>query len=425
MANTVDKVLNIALAEEGYLEKSASAYKADPSVLDRKTDGAGYDNYTKYGRDMHAVYPAVMDFPAAWCDAFTDWCFYKAYGVSTAKSLLCGNFDDYTVNSAKKYEEKGALDTTPSVGAQIFFTKNGKPSGCYHTGLVYQIDDTYIYTIEGNTSAGTGVVANGGSVAKKKYVTKNQVGKVLFGHPKYDASVYTTDNAVTIWKYLKNKGLNDYAVAGLMGNLYAESGLNPKNLQNSANKRLGLSDDEYTAAVDNGTYKNFTSDKAGYGLAQWTYSARKKNLAAFVRAKGCSIGDLAVQLEFLWEELCGYKGVMESLKTAKSVREASDAVLLGYEKPKDQSDKVKETRASYGQRYFDKYAGKTIPLYTVIVNTGKLNVRKGPGLTYASLGTVQNGEQYAIVEESVDDRGKKWGRLEAINGWISLTYTRR
>ena len=98
MANTVDKVLAIAKAEVGYCEKSASAYKKDPTILDSKTKGAGYDNYTKYGRDMHKLYPAVMDFPAAWCDCFVDWCFQKAYKVSNAKKLLAGNFDDYTCN---------------------------------------------------------------------------------------------------------------------------------------------------------------------------------------------------------------------------------------------------------------------------------------------------------------------------------------
>lgn len=186
MTNTVDKVISIALAEEGYLEKSAAAYKKDPSVLDRKTDGAGSDNYTKYGRDMHKLYPTVMDFPAYWCDCFVDWCFYKAYGAEEARKLLCGNFDDYTVNSSGMYKKAGQLDTIPTVGAQVFFTKNGQTSGCYHTGLVYHVDGTYFYTVEGNTTGASGVVANGGGVAKKKYSISGQKGKVLFGHPKYD-----------------------------------------------------------------------------------------------------------------------------------------------------------------------------------------------------------------------------------------------
>lgn len=190
---TVDKVLKIAADEVGYLEKSATAYKKDPSCIDEKTRGAGSDNYTKYGRDMHKVYPAVMDFPAYWCDAFVDWCFYKAYGVTNAKGLLGGNFDDYTVASCQLYKNKKALDTTPTKGSQVFFTRNGQVSGCHHTGLVYKVDKTYFYTIEGNTSGASGVVSNGGGVAKKKYSISAYKGKVLFGHPKYDKSNKTSD----------------------------------------------------------------------------------------------------------------------------------------------------------------------------------------------------------------------------------------
>lgn len=186
MANTVDKVLKIAEAEVGYLEKSAAAYRKNPKILDEKTAGAGTDNYTKYGRDMHKIYPAVMDFPAYWCDCFVDWCFYKAYGISNAKKLLAGNFNDYTVASCQLYKNKKALNTTPKIGDQVFFTKNGQVSGCYHTGLVYKIDNTYFYTIEGNTNSGAVAIRNGGGVVRKKYNIKGMTGRVLFGHPKYD-----------------------------------------------------------------------------------------------------------------------------------------------------------------------------------------------------------------------------------------------
>ena len=74
MANTVDKVLSIAEAEVGYLEKSKSAYQKDPNVIYSKTEGAGYDNYTKYGKEMHDLYPSVMDFPASYCDAHFFYC---------------------------------------------------------------------------------------------------------------------------------------------------------------------------------------------------------------------------------------------------------------------------------------------------------------------------------------------------------------
>lgn len=163
-----------------------------------------------------------------------------------------------------------------------------------------------------------------------------------------------------IYHFLYGKIENIYGVAGLMGNLYAESGLNPTNLQNSYEKKLGFSDDSYTTSVDNGDYENFVHDSAGYGLAQWTYWSRKQNLLLFVRTRNESIGDLESQLEFLYQELStSYKAVLAELKAAKTVREASDIVLTQYECPADQSENVKKKRASYGQKYYDRYAKTT------------------------------------------------------------------
>ena len=117
-------------------------------------------------------------------------------------------------------------------------------------------------------------------------------------------------NEEIIWNFLLGKIGNEYGVAGMMGNLYAESGLRPDNLQNAYEKRLGYTDASYTAAVDNGTYKKFGTDSAGYGLAQWTYHTRKKALLAFAQSKKKSVGDLGMQLEFLYKELSeSYKGV--------------------------------------------------------------------------------------------------------------------
>lgn len=166
------------------------------------------------------------------------------------------------------------------------------------------------------------------------------------------------NNEERIWNYLIEKGLSKAGAAGLMGNLNAESALNPKNLQNSYEKKLGYTDDSYTAAVDNGSYKNFVHDSAGYGLAQWTYWSRKQNMLEFARAASKSIGDLEMQLDFLFKELTeGYKAVLNVLKTATTVRAASDSVLLNYERPADQSEAVKTKRAGYGQTYYNKYAG--------------------------------------------------------------------
>lgn len=173
-----------------------------------------------------------------------------------------------------------------------------------------------------------------------------------------------------IWSFLKAQGLTDAGAAGLMGNLYAESGLSPVNLQNTYEKKLGYTDETYTAAVDSGSYHNFAGDGAGYGLAQWTYWSRKEALLAFAKSAGRSIGDLDMQLDFLMRELSGgYRAVLDILRTVVTVRTASDAVLVQFERPADQSEAAKARRAGYGQTYYDRYAGTASAgetIYTVV-----------------------------------------------------------
>lgn len=167
------------------------------------------------------------------------------------------------------------------------------------------------------------------------------------------------NNEEKIWNYLKAKGLNNYGIAGCMGNLFAESGLNPRNLQNTFEKKLGYTDETYVAAVDSGEYAGFTRDGAGFGLAQWTYHTRKQGLLQFAKARNRSIGDLEVQLDYLWKEMVeDFGSVLKKLKAAKSVQVASDEMLLKYEKPADTGSATRKKRAEYGQKYYNKYAAK-------------------------------------------------------------------
>ena len=188
MMNTVDKVIAIAMAEEGYLEKSKSAYQKNQKVLDLKEDGAGSDNYTKYGRDLINLIGSPYANGVAWCDMFVDWCFIKAFGTDAAKNLLNG-WSAYTPTSAQYYKKIGRFyQNNPQVGDQIFF--NNKTSQICHTGLVYKVAKGYVYTIEGNTSSAQGVVANGGCVRCKSYsISYCQIAG--YGRPKYDGTIAT------------------------------------------------------------------------------------------------------------------------------------------------------------------------------------------------------------------------------------------
>lgn len=184
-----------------------------------------------------------------------------------------------------------------------------------------------------------------------------------------------TTNEEKIWNYLKSKGLSDYGVAGLMGNLYAESGLRPNNLQNTYEGKFGMADAEYTELVDKGRYTNFVRDSAGYGLAQWTYWSRKEALLAYAKASKKSIGDLEMQLDFLLKELSSY-GLLGRLKTVSTVLEASNIVLLEFEKPASMNTAATQVkRAEYGQKYFDKYAKKGSVSSTGFSNSPLATVR--------------------------------------------------
>ena len=125
----------------------------------------------------------------AWCDMFVDWCFVKALGVDRAKELLNQPNKSYGAGceeSGRYYKKINQFFKTPEKGDQIFFKND--TGYLYHTGLVYDIDDNYVYTVEGNTSSKSGVVENGGAVEKKKYkLNYSKIGG--YGRPKYKGGV--------------------------------------------------------------------------------------------------------------------------------------------------------------------------------------------------------------------------------------------
>lgn len=231
-----------------------------------------------------------------------------------------------------------------------------------------------------------------------------------------------------IWNFLKTEVGNDYGVAGLIGNLSAESGLNPKNLENLCERRLKeagkpyFTDETYTFAVDSGKIDRaeflnpLPGKQYGYGLAQWTSAGRKAGLYDLVKSKGVSIGDLETQLEFLDQELRNsYKSVLSVLKTATDVKTASDIVLVKFENPKNKGDSVKNERAGYCQTFFDKYAlgGKKMGIKVGsarIDENGKVSGGSSGDQTGSEVSTqnyyLHSKGWYLLRPKSVDDANK-------------------
>ena len=119
--SVVDRLIGIAKAELGYLEKMSN------DILDSKTGNAGSNNYTKYARD---IYPSLQG--QAWCDMFVDWCFVQAFGSVKAKQLLCGGFSAYTPTSAQYFKNKGQYHKSDPKPGDFFpqFVKNMPHRNC-------------------------------------------------------------------------------------------------------------------------------------------------------------------------------------------------------------------------------------------------------------------------------------------------------
>lgn len=167
-------------------------------------------------------------------------------------------------------------------------------------------------------------------------------------------------NETSAYEYLKGTvGLNTAAACGVLANLYAESAINPKNLQDSYESSLGYSDSSYTKAVDNGKYtrKKFGNDSAGYGLCQWTYYSRKYDLYDYAKDKDKSIGNISMQLAFMKKELTSTQ-LSKLKKFANSAQGAYDAASYfcsSYEKPANTDSQCKKRGNLAKDTYWKRY----------------------------------------------------------------------
>lgn len=158
MDKAIEKVILVAKNEIGYLEKKSN------SQLDSKTANSGSANYTKYWRDVKSSYQGQP-----WCACFVSWCFMKAFGLNKAKKLLKHWPYVYCPTMSGLF----TLNANPKVGDIVIFKHNGTFT---HTGLVTAVVGDRFYTIEGNTSGASGIIANGGGVCAKSYLNSQMPG---------------------------------------------------------------------------------------------------------------------------------------------------------------------------------------------------------------------------------------------------------
>ena len=207
----LEKVIEVAKGEIDYLEKRSN------SQLDDKTANAGYNNYTKYWRDVKPEWNG-----AYWCACFITWVFQTALGKKRAKELLKHYPYVYCPTLAGLFTKY----STPQVGDIVIFWKGGAYA---HTGLVIAVSGNTFVTIEGNTSGASSVVPNGGGVCQKTYNLKDVNAK--FCRPAYSSTTIVSDvNKVVVsddihtvkWKGYVNIGNNTKLAVRLQPNTSAK-----------------------------------------------------------------------------------------------------------------------------------------------------------------------------------------------------------
>lgn len=201
----IEKLFSVAKAEEGYLEKSLSAYQRKHAIVYEKELGAGKDNITKYWEDIDVGMQGDL-----WCQVFVYWCFVKAFGTDLARRMLYLDSDQwkvtdkwrdfYTPNWSENFKlNKASVQSSKVQPGYIVYFKNSKR--VHHTGIVLDVkrysDGTgLLTTIEGNTSSGSDVVSNGGCVRIKQYpMTKSGISSVAnYGVPNFSLYKEETDD---------------------------------------------------------------------------------------------------------------------------------------------------------------------------------------------------------------------------------------
>lgn len=394
----INALIAVAKNEIGYLEKATNAQ------LDSKTANAGYNNYTKYWRD---IYPAYQGQP--WCACQISWDMMTAFGLETAKKLLRHWPYVYCPTMANLF----TLYANPQVGDIVIFKHNGVFT---HTGLVIKVQGDKFWTIEGNTSGASGIVANGGGVCQKSYYN-SQLPGTKFCRPDY--SIVTS---------IKSGSSTNTSTTTTTKNWieYGDRGNDVKTLQTKLNKvgyKLEVNgicgNATVTAIKDFQTKYNLTVDgQAGKNtitkLDSVIAAKENKNFKAFVGA--CTTNSTPV-----YQKATG----ATALATYPILNRGNLVDVVGVSGSRY---KIKIANAYTG--YIDKNKittpDKLTTKYPHGVCTGNdVAVRKGAGKSYHKISgypTLNKDNEVDILGSKKDSSGNVWKKVKIANKYVGYVF---
>lgn len=154
-----------------------------------------------------------------------------------------------------------------------------------------------------------------------------------------------------VYSFLRNRGMPAYQIFGILGNMKAESNMDPAAEQ-----------------VPN------DPDRGGKGLIQW--DDRKYNLYDYAERQGKSWQDPDLQIEFMWYELNGSEQyAYNKLKATNNTREAALAFHRYFERSAD-TPQMEQRRVKYAleyQKWFESGGNGT----EEVANSDWLDLSKG------------------------------------------------
>lgn len=420
---TIDQAINamikIAENEVGYLEKKTN------SQLDSKTANAGYNNYTKYWRDVYSSYQTQP-----WCACFVSWVFMKAFGLNKAKTLLKHWPYVYCPTLGAKFTKYA----NPQKGDIVIFYRGGTFA---HTGIVTKVDGDKFWAIEGNTSGASGIVANGGGVCRKSYYN-SQLPGTKFCRPNY--SIISSVNSSDISTAPTNP--RNYLQ-------YGDTGNDVKTLQQKLNK-VGMTDANGKKLVEDGDFGSATK-----------YAVRAFQEKYHLEVDGVAGKDTISKLDAVIasqsnsnsSDFKSFVGVCTTDNTAVYEAKTDTIKLKTY--PKLNRGNLVDVIGMYENRYKIKIANKYTGWIdkTKIVTPDKLtankpsatskypfvgectgdsvNIRKGAGTNYSNISgwpKLNTGNRVDVLGEKKGTDGKKWYKIKIAGkytGYIRSDYIRK
>ena len=405
-AITASNVLAVALNWDNYFEKASMG---SDSQLKNKSWNPGYANITWFWVQLERLgYGNLQEEP--WCDGFVDFCFIVCAGANSAgfaraKKAL-GGFSAYTPTSAQMFKDLGPghwipADGNPLPGDQIFF-KDSTGEIC-HTGLVTRVTAATVYTIEGNTSSASGVVANGGCTRQKSYDRSYSriagYGRALWESDE-NAPLSGSSVPEQVYNWGIDHGYSPEAICGIMGNMKQESDMDPTCLQSPT---------PYAA-----------------GICQWerynTNTGRFKMLSTYAKSRGKTWKDLLCQLNWLDKELSGedveyggdgytatlvrkYAGSFAKFKACTDVKNAVKIFHDAFERSSIPNWPV---RYSAAESFYKKYA------------TGTSSSSGSSGGTILRMGS--SGPEVKKMQQALLSRGYDLGDYGADGDFGESTY---